>query len=206
MVPAGGRESKERVRVDRVVAIRAQVEYVNTKKRNPLIGCTRRGLWTQEDKPDPFEIQRTALLSSFADHHTVHTPVGPIGVWLYDMTVVQVYGGDLRSWWEWDLWLEWCLVQAYSGYSLRPFGYIVQLVGPRMTFYCHNMHGHEDTAKDMAGAIVQEANADPPGRIAKNDQRAYIACKRCPVKLECDTLDAVTPQGKADWGRSYPFP
>ena len=193
--------------VDRVVTFEKDVVNNLDKLGDPLVGCIRRNLKTQELDPVPYDLQRNALLGAFADFHVISTPVGPIGIWLYDNTVVRVNGGDMRWWWEWDLLHEWSLVQTYSGYSLRPYAYFIQLVGPRMLYHYVNFADwEEEDWKGVAGDIVQSACTDPPARIAKNIDRAYIVCKRCPVKRECDTLDAVTPQGKADWGRSYPFP
>lgn len=206
MVPVEGREASESSSIDRVVTLEKDVVRNLDLAPNPLVGCIRRNLETQKIGPTPYDLQRNALLGSFADFHVIATPVGPIGTWLYDNTVVRVYGGEVRWWWQDDLADEWALVQVYSGYTLRSYGYIIQLVGPRMLYHCHDLPYNEDEQKEIAAYIIEDAIADPPGRIAKNRDRAYLTCKRCPVKIECDTLDAVTPQGKADWGRSYPFP
>jgi len=209
MVPFEGWKETESLRLDRVVGIQnieADLRHQLGKLGNPLIGCIRRGLWTQELEASVFELKQNALLASIADHYKISTPVGLIGIWLYDNTVVRTYGGDLRSWWEWDLLHEWALVQTYSGYTLRPYAYIIQQIGNDLRFHCYSMFSDEEGWKGLSGQIVQSANTDPPARIAKDNQRAYITCKNCPVKRRCDTTDAITPQGKQDWGRSYPFP
>ena len=207
MVSTERSSSQDPSQNDRVVTFEKDVVNNLNRLGNPLVGCIRRNLKTQELDPTPYDLQRNALLGAFADHHIISTPVGPIGIWLYDNTVVRVNGGDVRWWWTRELEDEWCLVNTYSGYTLRPYAYFIQLVGPRMLYHCVNMDDFDEEGwKEFAGDCVQAANADPTERIAKNMDRAYIACKRCPVKIECDTIDAVTPQGKADWGRSYPFP
>jgi hypothetical protein len=170
---------------------------------NMLTGCTRRHIWTKDDETPWYMVKGNAYLKIIATPNVVATPVGPIGVWTHDSTIVDFRGGPWRDWWVTDLHETWALTREYSGLNLRPYFYILQEDRGRLD---SRKISTEDLPKVNIGEIIRRGEKEPFGRLAKNSQRAYVACKRCPVKQRCDTQDKVTPDGTADWGPGYPYP
>lgn len=176
------------------------------KDHNPLVGCIRQGIWTQGIATTDFQVQRGAYLESIASHVSVRTPAGLFSCYLYSGAPIRLYGGTWRGWWLEDLRDEWCLIRAYTSVKLQPHGYLIQLDGSRLSVWCYRVEVEPEVAIERAEELVSVAIQQPPGRLAKNTQRAYVTCKYCSVKQRCDSVDALVQGGRDDWGRSYPFP
>lgn len=170
---------------------------------NMLVGCTRRHVWMEGRDIPWYMLKGNAYLRVIATPQRVSTPVGPIGVWWCDSTVVDFRGGPLRDWWYQDIHETWALTQEYSGLGLRPYAYILQ--ENRGELHVHTVQMDTREPVDI-GKVIRRGERAPFGRLAKNTQRAYHVCKSCPVKRECDTTDKVTEGGTDDWGVNYPVP
>ena len=209
MVSIERKEWEESSPFDRVVRLKATIDEIYRGPMPILSGCIRRNLWTQNQKPTSFHVHRKGILSAIATEVEITTPIGKYAAWLFDRTLIEVFGGDYRGWWEDDMMINWVIAKKFTGMSLPNHTYIIQLIKGDVNVYSPPVSREpikDETVDIISNMQIQRAAADPPGRIAKNQQRAYIVCRRCPVKRECDTADSLQPQGKEDWGRNYPFP
>lgn len=169
-----------------------------------LIGCRRRNAWQSDDVPWR-HVRGNALLACIGERHTTQTGVGDLDCFLLsDRWLLQFRGGQWNTYWLEDFFDLWSLVHAGG---LRDIS--------RSIIVLHENHGELDVKRvdvpehldsdARARTILQEYNADPPGRIPKSGPRAQRVCRYCPVKQRCDITDKKRGED-TDWSPNYPIP
>lgn len=184
-------------------SVRRELVSRLTLEGQHLIGCRRRGVWSQKAEQPWSFLSGNAVLRTLGNRRTAFTPAGPFDYLVYDGHLLLFRGGEFQSYW---------LEDARDAYALaKQYGHLAKDVVFLLVERRGELDVHEvDISQNLdyttrAEEIVEEAQADPPGRISKATHRALRVCRYCPVKQRCDAQDKLRGEDD-DWSTSYPTP
>ena len=168
-----------------------------------LIGCRRRGAWSPGEPPWSF-LSGNAVLRTIGQRRTAMTPAGPFDYIEHSNYLLLFRGGDFQSYWLEDAFDAYALVREYSPHKIEPTIMLLQEHRGQMDVHAIDVPDSLDYT-ERAEEIVEEAQAEPPGRISKATHRALRTCRYCPVKQRCDATDKLRGEDN-DWSTNYPIP
>lgn len=187
--------------------IRAELFYALALDGQHMVGCRRRGAWTEESEQWN-RISGNALLAVLGTQESVLTPQGGFDFYVKDTHLLQFRGGEWKDYWIEDFFDAWALVTACEPYDdgLILSRDIIVLQENKGDIQVHSVGVPPSmNAGRRAERIMAELTADPPSRIPKSGPRAAHVCRFCPVKQRCDATDKLRGEIQ-DWSPNYPTP
>lgn len=171
-----------------------------------LVGCRRRSVWTEESRSWRW-VRSNALLALLGDKYCACTPAGDFEFFALSHTwLLQFRGGQWNDYWYEDFFDTWAIAHEFSELSESLSHTIIVLQENKGELTIHNIPVPEELNPiHRTQHILEQFNADPPGRIPKSGSRAAHICRYCPVKLQCDSTDKLRGETH-DWTPSYPQP
>lgn len=166
-----------------------------------LLGCHRRNMW--EGGNASYRMLRGNALLDLASKHRymIRGPTGPIDFYVdINGRLLQFRAGSWKSYWVDDMFLLWSIISPHMEIP-REITLLWEREGDLEVLEIV-VPSREKPEAEVAAA-VQSLMSNPPGRLAKNSQRAYHVCRYCPSKLKCDAVD-VSRGETQDWGDGYP--
>jgi len=165
-----------------------------------ILGCRRRNIWAPDTS---FRNNRgNALIASSGEcnKYSVHGPTGePIDFFLYRNHYLTTFrAGPWKKYWSEDFFVLWAYID--SCWEIGDTLLVVHENKGKLQIV--ELPMNKVVAYEKLEEALDDLRTDPPGRLAKNTERAYHICRFCPVKQRCDATDHLRGDTE-DWGANY---
>jgi len=161
-----------------------------------LMGCPRRNVWRGSWRSDV----GAAVMPIVGTKQSVVWEGEAVDFYSFlgGQYLLLWRAGPWRKWWQDDARLLVGMVYACS--SIEPMGVCIlhEVDGQTLTTYVECPKDRSLESYQDALTAWRAGGANKPPRIAKDTDRAYRVCYRCPVRRRCDALDIELGE-TADW-------
>ena len=172
---------------------------------SPLVGCTRRNVWSKGHiKHDWRKSRGVALLNLAGTIIEVDTHTGPFDIFTHGKHMIVFRGGPWNLHWAKDIVHEWTLAKDQFDWLDSEVLVLHEEKGA-LDIKSIIVPTEENYTKQLKELKERDPFTEPPPRMEKSSPYNIRVCRFCPYKTRCDATDALQEETH-DYAPNYPLP